>query len=309
MANLNYNWGITGHSKQLLSFENDVASGNLAHAYLLTGPAHVGKYTLAGRLAAVLQCDAHGCGSCGTCINIAKGYHPDTIEMNDNGETIKIEPMRETLARLSTTAPGNYKIFLVQNIDRMTSEAANALLKTLEEPPSKVLFLFTSSRPENILSTILSRLRVVKFKTLNQDEIAELLQKKYPLEARDKLQKAAEFSFGLPGRAVFFMENEEAFSRVQGLFERVRQVLSEGGIAEKFALVDEVTRDEELFGEFFDIFLLALRYTMLDEAQNGASAQKLQRTIDTLLQTQKALHLQKRNVNSRLLFEHLMLQT
>lgn len=304
-----YNWGVAGHQKQLSVLAKDLNGGSLPHAYLFAGPLHIGKYTLAKRLTKVLQCDSLGCDTCQVCLNISRGYHSETIEVNDDGETIKIEPMRVILSKLATTTPGKYKILLVKNIERMTPEAANALLKTLEEPPSQVLFLFTASRAEDVLPTILSRVRTLKFKNLLPAEVLEFLREKYPLEAPEKLQEVTDLSFGLPGRAVRFMEQEETFTQVKALFERVRNVLAGGDVTDKFSLVAEVTQDEEMFGEFFDIFLLALRYTMHDAAEQGCSSEKLRRTIAAVRQTQEALRLQKRNVNARLLFEHLMLQT
>ena len=106
--------------------------------------------------------------------------------------------------------------------------------------------------------------------------------------------------------------DEEDFQQVRDLFERVRNVLKRNDVVEKFALVHEVTQGEnaeKLFGEFFDIFLLALRYTMIAGAEEGESPQKLQSTINVIRQTQESVRLQKRNVNARLLFEHLMRQT
>ncbi len=309
MTDFTYNWGIMGHKKQLRALEQDLKNGTLPHAYLFTGPPHIGKHTLAKRLATMLQCEKNGCGICGICINIEKNYHQDTIELADDGETIKIETMRNTLARLATTTPGKYKIFLVQNIERMTLEAANALLKTLEEPGSRVLFLFTSSAPEDLLPTVISRLRMMKFQSVLPAEILKFLQEKYPFEPAEKLQTIADLSYGLPGRAVLFTENQEDFLAVRELFGKVRTILQQGDIVDKFSLVATVTQDEKLFTEFFDIFLLALRYTMLDEAEHGGSPEKIHNTLNVIKQTQQSLRLQKRNVNARLLFEHLMLQT
>lgn len=309
MADQKYNWGIAGHGRQLAVLEHDIAAGNLPHAYLFAGAGHIGKYSLARRLAKVLQCENNGCDDCGVCLNIEKGYHSDTLEIVDDGETIKIETMRGILAKLATTTPGKYKIFLVQNIERMTPEAANALLKTLEEPGSAVLFLFTTSQLEDVLPTILSRLRVLKFSALTPTEIVNHLKEKHPRESAEKIQAVTDLAFGLPGRAIAFLEDEKLFDQTRALFERVGKILKNGNIVEKFALVDEVTKDEKLLGEFFDIFLLALRYTMLEEAERGDRPQKLQQTISALQQAQDAVRLQKRNVNARLLFEHLMLQT
>jgi len=198
----------------------------------------------------------------------------------------------------------------------MTLETANVLLKTLEEPPSKVIFIFTTSRLEDVLETVLSRVRVLKFRGLAPEEIIDFLNARQ-IENADpaKIQKAVDLSFGLPGRAVKFLEDEDYFEQIQAMFEKVRTVLKSGDVVDKFALVNEATQapkttaDEKMTGEFFDIFLLALRYTMLQEAEEGKSPEKLQRTVDALLRAQDAVRLQKRNVNARLLFENIILNT
>jgi len=341
MSGFIYNWEIAGHQKVLKEIEKDLLSGNVSHAYLFAGPPHVGKMTLARKLAKILQCEEQGndadgfllrgCGKCQICSNIAKGYHPDTIELLDDSENLKIDPMREILARLSTTANGNYKILLVQNIERMTPETANILLKTLEEPPSQVIFLFTTSNLEDVLLTVLSRVRLLKLSSLSPADLMGFLQKKFPAVDQEKIQEIMDLSFGMPGRAVHFCEDEEYFEEVKGLLEKVLKVLQHGDIVEKFTLINEATQapktdsDKKFEHEFFDVFLLALRYTMLEELRNyesemkhGAerrevemksSRQKLLRTLDALRRSQDAVRLQKRNVNARLLFENIILNT
>lgn len=309
MEKLRYNWNIFGHEKQLEALERDLVSGNLPHAYLLAGPPKIGKYTVAGRLAKILQCDQRGCGECPVCINISKGYHPDTFEMTDDGETIKIEPMREMLKKLAMTTPGNHKVLLIKNIERMTPEAANALLKTLEEPGSSVMFLFTTSEPESVLATVLSRVRLLKFQSISPAKILEYLQVRSPLEAPEKLSRIADLSFGLPGRAIRFIEDPELFQSSIETLERIRTILKKNDLVEKFSLVSDVVQEDASLQEFFDIFLLAVRYTMLEEAEKGASSPRLQRTLAAVLQAQEVIRLQKRNINARLLFENLMLLT
>lgn len=298
-----------GHEKELKELERDLDSGNLPHAYLFAGPPKVGKFTLARRLAKILQCEHRGCGECAVCLNIEKSYHPDTLEIPDDGETIKIETMRNILARLATTTPARHKILLMKNIERMTAETANALLKTLEEPPSQVVFLFTCSEPDSVLPTILSRVRTVKFRGLTTAQVFDFLTNKYPLESPEKLQKVSDLSFGLAGKAMNLMQNAELFEASLVLLERVGNILRRGETVEKFALVSEVTAEDATLREFFDIFLLALRYRMIEDAENGGDRSKLRRTLKSLALAQESIRLQKRNVNARLLFENLMLQT
>jgi DNA polymerase-3 subunit delta' len=164
---MKYNWSIIGHEKQLLQIEKDLESGNLAHAYLLSGPNSVGKNTVAKKMAGILQCENDFCHNCNACTQIEKGCHVDTVVFEDDGESIKIETVRKILERLSMTRQAPYKILLVQSLERMGVEAANSFLKMLEEPPERTVFIMTTDNVRLILPTILSRVRVVQFNSVS----------------------------------------------------------------------------------------------------------------------------------------------
>ncbi len=138
-------------------------SGRLAHAYLLIGPTEVGKTRTAFGVAKVLNCEASPgegfCDQCPSCRKISNGNHPDIYFVTCKpGETIKIEQIREIIARLQLKAfEAKLKVCIIKNIENMTAEAANALLKTLEEPTPGTVFLLTSACPEIVLPTIRSR--------------------------------------------------------------------------------------------------------------------------------------------------------
>ena len=151
---MKFSSNIIGHRKQLFSLENDLSSGALDHAYLFSGPAHIGKMMVAREFAKILQCPNNACGVCPICIQIEKGYQPDTIEIADDGESLKVEFLRGILKRMNTTTVGKYKILIIQNIERMNAESANTMLKILEDPPQNVVFLLTTSRVEELLPTI-----------------------------------------------------------------------------------------------------------------------------------------------------------
>ena len=178
--NMIYNWNIIGHEKQLLALEHDIASDNLSHAYLLCGPSHVGKYTVAKKLASILQCENNFCGVCPTCIQIRKGSHIDTMEYENNHEPIKIGDIREIIARSNMCSQSRYKIVILQSIARMTPEAANAFLKTLEEPYPRTVFIMTAGFAKDVLPTIASRSRLMKFHLFSSDFLANKMRELYP---------------------------------------------------------------------------------------------------------------------------------
>ncbi len=149
-------------------FSRLAANHRLAHAYLLVGPQGTGKTQTAMSLAQLVNCEnaAHQpCGECPSCRKIDSGNHPDVhVIGNDERDSIKIEDIRFLLGRAQLMAyEGKTKVFIIRNIELMTLEAANALLKTLEEPAPNTLMVLTTSVPEDSLDTIKSRCHVVKF--------------------------------------------------------------------------------------------------------------------------------------------------
>ena len=131
-------------------------------------------------MAGILQCPNNFCHTCPTCVQIERHYHIDTIELKDDGESIKIDAVREIIERLNMTGQGTYKVLLLQNIGRMTDEANSCFLKTLEEPPPKTIFIFTAGQIQDVMPTIASRMRIINFKKLPDDILKDALKKRYP---------------------------------------------------------------------------------------------------------------------------------
>jgi DNA polymerase-3 subunit delta' len=147
----------------LIRFERIQSQERLAHAYLFVGPVQSGKSSTIMALAQMLNCEREGvdrfCGECGSCRKISAGNHPDVLTIEAGvGETIKIEDIRTLIQRGGLRAfEAKWKVFMIRNAERLTKEAANALLKTLEEPNRQTLIFLTTSVPELCLDTIKSR--------------------------------------------------------------------------------------------------------------------------------------------------------
>lgn len=309
---MKFNWQIKGHDAVLKSLESDVMSNKTAHAYLLAGPAGVGKFRVALDMALILQCDSEMCGQCNVCKEIEKGYHCDTLILRDDGEKVKIEQIRQVIEKVNMTGTGNYKILVMESIERMTPTAANAMLKTLEDPPANVLFLLTTSNLKDVLATIVSRVRLIQFSVLNDEDVEAVIRERFPLaEARD-VEKARQFAGGRPGTAVRLMNDPKALSEYEKLYADVKNLISGNDRAAQFMYIAELAaavKDDgaERLHRFLAMLELVVRGEMLAAAAGKNALLSLDKCVKLLQKTQDARKLLKNNVNLRLLLENLIL--
>jgi DNA polymerase III subunit delta' len=201
-------WGrVRGHEAVVQSFDTAWRKGRLGHAYLYVGPAGVGKHTFARELARALLCETpskrlQACGECSGCGLVDAGTHPDLVlaERPEDKVDLPIELIRDVIEHLSLKpARGGRKVAILDDADDLSADAANAFLKTLEEPPpGSVLILIGGPTPERQFSTILSRCQVVAFGPLQRDLVVELLREQgITDEARlDRLVRVAGGSVG-----------------------------------------------------------------------------------------------------------------
>ena len=240
-----YKWPLIGHEKQVEKLESDLKNDNLAHAYIFVGPEKVGKFLVAKTLAHILQCNDNYCRVCPTCKQIAKGAHLDTTEMRDDGTSIKIEPVREIITSLNMSAQSNYKIVLLDNIGRMTPDAANCFLKTLEEPPKKTLFLMTAGNLRELLPTIISRCRVMKFPAISEKALKKKMQdmrEALQIEStEDMLERAVMLSLGRPGKAIELLREPEAMMGYLKLYNDIRALFRDKDLTKRFMYVQDLT--------------------------------------------------------------------
>jgi DNA polymerase III subunit delta' len=182
-----------------------ITGGRLSHAYLFTGPAHVGKTTLAKAFAQALACERGSgipCGECRTCQRVALQRYPDVQVISAERNTIQIDQVRalQSDAALSPLE-GRYRIFIIREIERATLPAANALLKTLEEPSPQVVLLLTSTRRDQVLPTVLSRCQIVGLRPLALEQLQAALESRWGVEA-ERASLLARLSAGCLGWAV-----------------------------------------------------------------------------------------------------------
>lgn len=179
---------IIGQNHITQTLRNAIRLNRTAHAYLFSGPRGVGKTTTARIFAMALNCQ-HGptetpCGECTTCIRISQGQSMDVLEI-DGASNRGIDEIRELRSKIGfAPVEGKYKIYIIDEVHMLTNEAFNALLKTLEEPPAQVIFIFATTAPHKVPNTILSRCQSFYFHRISVEEMVEKLKK---IVSEDKL--------------------------------------------------------------------------------------------------------------------------
>jgi DNA polymerase-3 subunit delta' len=198
---------IYGHSKQIAMLQRAMAQGRLGHSYLFSGIVAIGKKTLALELAKALTCRRtdrvfDACDTCASCRKVTSGNHPDIHLIETQSQFIRIEAIRFIQDQM-TFAPmeGGRRVFLLDDADRMNEPAANALLKTLEEPSSGNILILITSRPYFLPQTIQSRCRHLRFNPLSHDALTRFLVEKRRIPP-ERASLLASLSGGSVGQAL-----------------------------------------------------------------------------------------------------------
>ncbi len=200
---------VVGHTRPCQILQKEIKTGRVHHAYLFTGLEGIGKRRVALTMAKALNCptqEEDACDCCPSCQRIDKGVHPDFILIVPEGEVIKIGQIRE-LQRAIAFKPyeARWRVVVVDGAERMTREAANAFLKTLEEPPPWTMIILLATDVEALPLTVLSRCQRVRFNPLRQEEVREVLAHHL---SEEEIHLLAPLAGGSPGR-VLRMDREE----------------------------------------------------------------------------------------------------
>jgi DNA polymerase-3 subunit delta' len=260
-----------------LALTGKVVSG-FSQAWLITGPPGSGRSTAARLFAASLQCEANGCGKCVSCISVKNGTHPDVHVITPTGLSYGIDDTKD-LVKEAAMLPGlgQWNIIILEDADRLTTEAGNALLKAIEEPAKLTMWILCAPSSKDVLITIKSRCRIVSLRTPPAEEIAELLIK------RDGIDKAmahfaAHASLGHVGRAKLLATDEQVRERrslvLQVPFE-LKDLPSCFAAAQR--LVDAATEDADIATDEMDEKELDNLLRAYGQGAEGVSKTKVQR--------------------------------
>ncbi len=244
-------WDIIGHDWAVRLLMKHIASRQVRHAYLFTGPDSIGKRTLALRFAQALNCQeasqaGTACGECRICRLTQVGTFPDThiVEAEEGASVIKVGQIRTLQHELALTPyEAKWRIAILLRFHEAHESAANALLKTLEEPSPQVVILLTARSVESLLPTIVSRCELFNLRAPTRDELQVALVEKGENEESARL--LAGISTGRPGYALRALGNPDVLEqRTQHLDDFVRLLGQNRAL--RFAYVDEITRGKNL---------------------------------------------------------------
>ncbi len=302
---------IIGHQRVLGFLKKSVEKQRLAHAYLFTGPAHLGKQTVALEFIRMLV------GK-----EIDRAVHPDVLiikpEVIETDKGVKkeleigIKQAREIQHQMSLFPySADYKVVLIDGADRMTNQAANCLLKVLEEPSGQAILILVTANPRMLLSTIVSRCQTVNFLPVPSQEIKKVLSK-----AKDQIIRLAN---GRPGLAINYLENPELLKEQDKVINQLEKILK-ANLSERYQYVEEMSKDLPMSRQILDYWLFWFRdllllandcsdlilYPETVKYKGCYSLLKLKKIIKTIKRTDWLLT--NPSINARLALEVLMLE-
>lgn len=319
---------IVGHEQVISHLKNAISMGKVSHAYILNGPEGAGKRMIAEAFARALQCENHdteGCGKCRSCHQAESRNHPDIIYVNhEKPNTISVADIREQINGTIDIKPYNttsqYKVYIVDEAEKMNEQAQNALLKTIEEPPAYAVILLLTTNADAFLQTIRSRCVTLELKAVADEKIHNMLMRNYQV-VDYKADVCVAFAQGNVGKAIL-LAGSQTFNELKDQTIRLVRKLRDTEVADIMSEVKTIEEFEQI-DDFFDLLLLWYRDVLIYKA-SGSDAKLiykdqaneiarqaedcffdgLNRILDGISQARRRLHF---NVNQDMTLELLFL--
>ncbi|MHB8133809.1 MAG: DNA polymerase III subunit [Anaerolineaceae bacterium] len=328
-------WNLYGHQWAADILQKHISNDSIRHAYLFSGAPGIGRRSLAIKFAQAINCTqpptaGTPCGICRVCKQTASLQQPDLsiVQVEEDKHEIRIEQIREVQRSLSLSPyEAKYRIALLLNFHLANPNAQNALLKTLEEAPAKVILLLTADAAENLLPTITSRCEILRLRPVAITEMIPILQTKWNLDPQSA-KEIAHLSSGRYGLAQAYISNPEQLELIHDrLMDQVE--LFKMNLPDRFQYIEKLTvtrrRDEvkETIQQIIQIWLLFWRDALLQKSGDYARItytqfSSISQQISTYLsleqinafikKLEETLTLLENNINIRLLLEELIIE-
>jgi DNA polymerase-3 subunit delta' len=325
-------WDIVGHERAIDMLRRTLLAQQVRHAYLFAGPPHIGKALLAQRFAQTLLCTGgpdpnlppqEPCNRCLSCRKVLHGNHPDVhiIAKPSDKQFIVIEQVRALQNDSSRRKlEGRRNIFIILDAQDMNMQAANCLLKTLEEPEPDVVLLLTVPDAGLLLPTIISRVQLITMQLLTTAQVREALVARWEVEPREA-ELIAALAAGRLGWAAHAVEDEDMLAERKAQLDLLVKLPSMSKV-QRFDLAQQVSVDGEKLQDILELWLLwwrdmvlvandcldlTVNVDMRDQLRTQAQkigARKAEHMVRAIIQSREVI---EQNVNARMALEVLML--
>lgn len=261
---------ILGNEQIIEHLQNAIRMGKVSHAYILNAPVSSGKMMIAEAFAATLQCEKKGtepCMECHSCKQAASHNHPDIIYVrHEKPNTIGVDDIRVQINQDIAVKPYSspYKIYIVDEAEKMNVQAQNALLKTIEEPPAYGVILLLTTNADALLPTILSRCIRLDLKPVADDKIKDFLMKTCGV-VDYQADICVDFSQGIVGRAVTLASSAH-FNEIKDAALQLLKRVKDIDLSEMIGAVKQISEYKLDINDFFDIMMIWYRDVLLYKA-------------------------------------------
>lgn len=262
---------IIGHDRIIKHLQVAISADKISHAYIFHGEEGMGKKTLALAFAKTLQCierKYYPCNICKSCKQSDSNNHPDILWITHEKASIGVDDIRAQVNADIQVKPyqGPYKIYIIDDADKMTENAQNALLKTIEEPPEYAIILLLACSTQSLLPTILSRCVVLDLKPIDKQLVKEYLMGK--LQIPDYVAEiAADFSGGNVGKAIRYASSDDFESKKEDIFHILRYI-EEMELHEIIAGIKTISENKSSINDYIDLMMLWFRDVLMLKATN-----------------------------------------
>lgn len=253
-----------------------IKTGNLSHAYIINGEYGSGRQTIASALAKTIQCqsktdDTDACGVCTSCKQAESHNHPDIKYITHDKTSISVNDIREQLNNDISIKPysSEYKIYIIPDANKMTEQAQNALLKTIEEPPVYAIIILLTENCDSLLPTIRSRCVTLTMNPVEKDKICTYLENKFQLEP-EQAQIAANYCQGNIGKAIRFASSSD-FIEMKNQVLKLLKNLDSMDIASIIDTIKEFSTHKNDINDYLDLMLLWYRDVLMFKVTKDAN--------------------------------------